>query len=40
MSKFKTSVTTLFLMVLCYGVTVPTVSNIKKNVVTTVKKDK
>lgn len=40
MSMFKTSVTTLFLMVLCYGVTVPTVSNGKKNVVTTVKKDK
>jgi hypothetical protein len=40
MSKFKTSVTTLFLMVLCYGITVPTVSNSKKNVVTTVKKDK
>lgn len=40
MSMFKTSVTTLFLMVLCYGVTVPTVSNSKKNVDTTVKKDK
>jgi len=40
MSKLKTSVTTLFLMVLCYGITVPTVSTSKKNVVTTVKKDK
>ena len=40
MSNLKTSVTTLFLMVLCYGITVPTVSNSKKNVVSTVKKDK
>ena len=40
MSKFKTSVTTLFLMVLCYGVSIPTVNNSKNKVVTTVKKDK
>lgn len=40
MSNLKTSVTTLFLMVLCYGVTVPTEVNGKKIIVTTVKKDK
>jgi hypothetical protein len=40
MSIPNNPITTLFLIVLCYGITVPTVSNSKKNVVTTVKKDK
>jgi len=40
MKYLRTGVTTLFVMVLCYGITIPTVSNSKKNVVTTVKKDK